>query len=116
MTETAKKKRGMPSSFTILLALLAIVAVITVIVSGTSGGADRRQRAREGLSRQLGFPAHRYHNCPQDTGICAAIFFILLDLKPGLPGVRCPAGTAKKAEGSGGGIPKSRTGFEANIM
>ena len=39
MTETAKKKRGMPSSLTILLALLAIVAVITVIVSGTSGGA-----------------------------------------------------------------------------
>lgn len=39
MTENAKKKRGMPSSFTILLALLAIVAVITVIVSGTSGGA-----------------------------------------------------------------------------
>lgn len=39
MTETPKKKRGMPSSFTILLALLAIVAVITVIVSGTSGGA-----------------------------------------------------------------------------
>lgn len=39
MTETAKKHRGMPSSFTILLALLAIVAVITVIVSGTSGGA-----------------------------------------------------------------------------
>lgn len=39
MTETAKKQRGMPSSFTILLALLAIVAVITVIVSGTSGGA-----------------------------------------------------------------------------
>lgn len=39
MTETAKKKRGMPSSFTILIALLAIVAVITVIVSGTSGGA-----------------------------------------------------------------------------
>lgn len=39
MTETVKKKRGMPSSFTILLALLAIVAVITVIVSGTSGGA-----------------------------------------------------------------------------
>ncbi len=39
MTETAKKKRGMPSSFTILLALLAIVAVITIIVSGTSGGA-----------------------------------------------------------------------------
>lgn len=39
MTETAKKKRGRPSSFTILLALLAIVAVITVIVSGTSGGA-----------------------------------------------------------------------------
>lgn len=39
MTETSKKKRGMPSSFTILLALLAIVAVITVIVSGTSGGA-----------------------------------------------------------------------------
>lgn len=39
MNETAKKKRGMPSSFTILLALLAIVAVVTVIVSGTSGGA-----------------------------------------------------------------------------
>ena len=39
MTETAKKKRGMPSSFTILLLLLAIVAVITVIVSGVSGGA-----------------------------------------------------------------------------
>lgn len=39
MTETAMKKRGMPSSFTILLALLAIVAVVTVIVSGTSGGA-----------------------------------------------------------------------------
>ena len=39
MTETVKKKRGMPSSFTILLALLAIVAVVTVIVSGTSGGA-----------------------------------------------------------------------------
>ncbi len=39
MTETDKKKLGMPSSFTILLALLAIVAVITVIVSGTSGGA-----------------------------------------------------------------------------
>ncbi|WP_431190089.1 YfcC family protein [Collinsella aerofaciens] len=39
MTETAKKKRGMPSSFTILLALLAIVAVITVIVSAASGGA-----------------------------------------------------------------------------
>lgn len=39
MTENAKKKRGMPSSFTILLALLAIVAVVTVIVSGTSGGA-----------------------------------------------------------------------------
>lgn len=39
MTDTAKKKRGMPSSFTILLALLAIVAVVTVIVSGTSGGA-----------------------------------------------------------------------------
>ena len=39
MTETAKKKRGMPSSFTILLALLAIVAVITVIVAGTSAGA-----------------------------------------------------------------------------
>ena len=39
MTETAKKKRGMPSSFTILLLLLAIVAVITVVISGTSGGA-----------------------------------------------------------------------------
>ena len=39
MTETAKKKRGMLSSFTILLLLLAIVAVITVVISGTSGGA-----------------------------------------------------------------------------
>lgn len=39
MTETAKKKRGMPSSFTILLLLLAIVAVITIVISGTSGGA-----------------------------------------------------------------------------
>lgn len=39
MTETAKKKRGMPSSFTILLLLLAIVAVITVVISGTSAGA-----------------------------------------------------------------------------
>lgn len=39
MTETAKKKRGMPSSFTILLLLLAIVAVITVVISGASGGA-----------------------------------------------------------------------------
>lgn len=39
MTETAKNKRGMPSSFTILLLLLAIVAVITVVISGTSGGA-----------------------------------------------------------------------------
>ena len=39
MTETANKKRGMPSSFTILLLLLAIVAVITVVISGTSGGA-----------------------------------------------------------------------------
>lgn len=39
MTETAKKKGGMPSSFTILLLLLAIVAVITVVISGTSGGA-----------------------------------------------------------------------------
>ncbi|MDO4436921.1 MAG: YfcC family protein [Coriobacteriaceae bacterium] len=39
MTETAKKKRGMPSSFTILLALLLIVAVITAVVSGISGGA-----------------------------------------------------------------------------
>ena len=39
MTETAKKKRGMPLSFTILLLLLAIVAVITVVISGTSGGA-----------------------------------------------------------------------------
>ncbi len=39
MTETAKKKRGMPSSFTILMLLLAIVAVITVVISGTSGGA-----------------------------------------------------------------------------
>lgn len=47
MTETAKKKRGMPSSFTILLALLAIVAVITVIVSGTSGGAVTAARLSE---------------------------------------------------------------------
>ena len=47
MTETAKKKRGMPSSFTILLALLAIVAVITVIVSGTSGGAVTAARLRD---------------------------------------------------------------------
>ena len=39
MTDAAKKKRGMPSSFTILLALLAIVAIITVIVAGASGGA-----------------------------------------------------------------------------
>ncbi len=39
MTETAKKKRGMPSSFTIRLLLLASVAVITVVISGTSGGA-----------------------------------------------------------------------------
>lgn len=36
MTEAAKKKRGMPSSFTILLLLLAIVAIITVIVAGMS--------------------------------------------------------------------------------
>lgn len=34
MAETAKKKRGMPSSFTILLILLAIVAVVTAIVAG----------------------------------------------------------------------------------
>ena len=34
MTETAKKKRGMPSSFTILLILLAVVALITVAVAG----------------------------------------------------------------------------------
>lgn len=47
MTETAKKKRGMPSSFTILLALLAIVAVITVIVSGTSGGAVTAARLND---------------------------------------------------------------------
>ena len=51
MTETAKKKRGMPSSFTILLALLAIVAVITVIVSGTSGGAVTAARLSEFLHR-----------------------------------------------------------------
>ena len=34
MSDTTKKKRGMLSSFTILLILLAIVAVVTVIVSG----------------------------------------------------------------------------------
>ena len=34
MAEATKKKRGMLSSFTILLLLLAIVAVITVIVAG----------------------------------------------------------------------------------
>ena len=34
LTETAKKKRGMPSSFTILLILLAVVALITVAVAG----------------------------------------------------------------------------------
>ena len=51
MTETAKKKRGMPSSFTILLALLAIVAVITVIVSGTSGGAVTAARLSDFLHR-----------------------------------------------------------------
>ena len=34
MSDTTKKKRGMPSSFTILLILLAIVAIVTVIVSG----------------------------------------------------------------------------------
>ena len=50
MTETAKKKRGMPSSFTILLALLAIVAVVTVIVSGTSGGAVTAARLRASLT------------------------------------------------------------------
>lgn len=36
MAETTKKKRGMLSSFTILLILLAIVAIITVIVAGTT--------------------------------------------------------------------------------
>ena len=34
MADAAKKKRGMLSSFTILLILLAIVAIVTVIVSG----------------------------------------------------------------------------------
>ena len=34
LTETAKKKRSMPSSFTILLILLAVVALITVAVAG----------------------------------------------------------------------------------
>lgn len=34
MTDSAKKKRGMLSSFTILLILLALVAIVTVIVSG----------------------------------------------------------------------------------
>lgn len=34
MSETTKKKRGMLSSFTILLILLALVAIVTVIVSG----------------------------------------------------------------------------------
>lgn len=34
MSDTTKKKRGMLSSFTILLILLAIVAVVTVIVAG----------------------------------------------------------------------------------
>ena len=55
MTETAKKKRGMPSSFTILLALLAIVAVITVIVSGTSGGAVTAARLSDFCTPILGF-------------------------------------------------------------
>lgn len=53
MTETAKKKRGMPSSFTILLALLAIVAVITVIVSGTSGGAVTAARLSDFLTAPI---------------------------------------------------------------
>ncbi|MBY4796946.1 YfcC family protein [Collinsella sp. AGMB00827] len=34
MSDVAKKKRGMLSSFTILLILLALVAIVTVIVSG----------------------------------------------------------------------------------
>ena len=39
MTETAKKKkRGMLSSFTILLILLALVAIVTVIVAGAAPG------------------------------------------------------------------------------
>lgn len=58
MTETAKKKRGMPSSFTILLALLAIVAVITVIVSGASGGAVTAARLSDFCTAPiLGFAA-----------------------------------------------------------
>ncbi|MCI7730821.1 YfcC family protein [Enorma burkinafasonensis] len=36
MAEATKKKRGMLSSFTILLLLLAIVAIVTVIVSGVA--------------------------------------------------------------------------------
>ena len=38
MAEAAKKKRGMLSSFTILLILLALVAIITVIVAGFAPG------------------------------------------------------------------------------
>ena len=38
MAETTKKKRGMLSSFTILLLLLAIVAIVTVVVSGFAPG------------------------------------------------------------------------------
>lgn len=38
LTETAKKKRGMPSSFTILLILLAVVALVTVAVAGIAPG------------------------------------------------------------------------------
>ena len=50
MTETAKKKRGMPSSFTILLALLLIVAVITAVVAGVSGGAVTAAKPSDFLS------------------------------------------------------------------
>lgn len=38
LTETVKKKRGMPSSFTILLILLAVVALVTVAVAGIAPG------------------------------------------------------------------------------
>ncbi|MDO4596073.1 MAG: YfcC family protein [Coriobacteriaceae bacterium] len=38
MAEKAKKKRGMPSSFTILLVLLAVVAVVTAVVAGFAPG------------------------------------------------------------------------------
>ncbi len=56
MAEATKKKRGMLSSFTILLLLLAIVAVITVIVAGFAPDqvtaaklSDFFHRSRQGL-------------------------------------------------------------------